>query len=106
MAGFLPQKGKIMKVQRIIKAAIGATLDRRLVNNAAKKSDKNVSDMFVKRLEAISGPSASNYKDRLTSWHLAYLNNLERVKKIDEMNEPFKKKSPLVEFFKNLFKLK
>lgn len=95
-----------MRVQRMIKAAIGATLDRRLVNKAAKNLDKSSKDNFVKRLEAISGPSASNYKDRLTSWHLAYLNNLKRVKKIDEMNEPFKKKSPLVEFFKKLFKLK
>lgn len=95
-----------MRVQRIIKAAIGATLDRRLVNNAAKNLDKNPKDNFVKRLEAISGPSASSYKDRLTSWHLAYLNNLERVKKIDEMNEPFKKKSPLVEFLKKMFNFK
>lgn len=95
-----------MKVQRMIKAAIGATLDRRLVNKAAKNLDKSSKDNFVKRLEAISGPAASNCKDRLTSWHLAYLNNLERVKKVEEMNEPFKKKSPLVEFFKNLFNLK
>lgn len=95
-----------MRVQRMIKAAIGATLDRRLVNKAAKNLDKSSKDNFVKRLEAISGPAASNCKDRLTSWHLAYLNNLERVKKVDEMNEPFKKKSPLVEFFKNLFNLK
>ncbi len=95
-----------MRVQRMIKAAIGATLDRRLVNKAAKNLDKSSKDNFVKRLEAISGPAASNCKDRLTSWHLAYLNNLERVKKVEEMNEPFKKKSPLVEFFKNLFNLK
>ncbi len=95
-----------MRVQRIIKAAIGATLDRRLVNNAAKKSDKNVSDMFVKRLEAISGPSASSYKDRLTSWHLAYLNNLERIKKIEKMNEPFKKQTSIFKFLKNILKIK
>ncbi len=95
-----------MRVQRIIKAAIGATLDRRLVNNAARNLDKTPKDNFVKRLEAISGPSASNCRDSLTSWRLAYLNNLERIKMIEKMNEPFKKKSPLVEFFKNLFKLK
>lgn len=95
-----------MRVQRIIKAAIGATLDRRLVNNAAKNLDKSPKDNFVKRLEVISGPAASNCKDRLTSWHLAYLNNLERVKKIEKMNEPFKKQTSITKFLKNILKIK
>lgn len=92
-----------MKIQRIINAAIGATLDRRIINQAAKGKISKTDVKYVNQLEKVSGPAASSFKQRLTSWHLAYQSNLDRIKLVEKINAPFKKKSVIKDFIGSMF---
>lgn len=92
-----------MKIQRIINAAVGATMDRRMVNKAANGKVNKLDEMYAKHLEKASGPAASNFKQRLTRWYQAYQSNLDRIKFVEELNAPFKKKSKVVDFISSIF---
>jgi len=92
-----------MKIQRIMNAAIGATLDRRI--KAAKEPVKaKHNSRYIAQLEKVSGPPAANFKQSLDSWRKAYLSNLERIKLIEDLNAPFKKKSTISDFVSAIFK--
>lgn len=103
----MPQRKKTpnMKIQRIMNAAIGATLDRRIINKAAKEPVKaKHNSRYIAQLEKVSGPPAANFKQSLDSWRKAYLSNLERIKLIEDLNAPFKKKSTISDFVSAIFK--
>ncbi len=90
------------KVNRVINAAIGATMDRRFISKAAKGKIPADEINYSKILVDISGPSANNFKDSCARWHKAYLSNLSRIKLIEEVNAPFKQDNSAIRFIKNI----
>lgn len=81
-----------MRIERIINAAIGATLDRRDVT-VLSKNLKNLSQekcTSYKILSEKSGPSVHNPVKVIKSWVRAYHANIERQKMIECLNAPFK----------------
>lgn len=95
-----------MKVQRMINAAIGATLDRRDVTVGAKNPRKLNSIEFYcyKQLRAKSGPSAHNPIKVARSWIRAYHANIERQKMIEQLNAPFQTPSKVAKFVKSVIR--
>lgn len=81
------------KINRIINAAIGATLDRKMIYKAAKGTLNSENIQYSKLLEDISGPKADTFMESVQRWKKAYNSNIERIKLIEELNAPFKKTS-------------
>lgn len=94
-----------MKIQRIVTAAIGATQDRRVINKAAKEPIKAKHNRYyIDKLVQVSGPPATNFRQSINSWRKAYLSNLARIKLVEDLNAPFKKKSTISDFVSAIFK--
>ncbi len=79
----------MFKIGPKITAAIGATKDRRYINQYAKgKINENATfyDLLVKK----SGPPAKSFKAKIESWKKAYVANMQKVKLVEEINKSFK----------------
>ena len=84
-----------MKIEIIVNAAIGATLDRRdvtaLSKNLGTLSPRKQSSYEI--LSQKSGPSVHNPIKIVKNWIRAYHANIERQKMIEQLNAPFKDKT-------------
>lgn len=72
-----------------ITAAIGATKDRKYINQYAKGKINEPSD-FYDILVKKSGPPAKTFKEKFQSWLKAYDANMERINIVRAINERFK----------------
>lgn len=84
-----------MRIERIVNAAIGATLDRRDVT-VLSKNLKNLSPRKQSSYEILrekSGPSVHNPVKVVKNWIRAYHANIERQKMIEQLNAPFKEQT-------------
>lgn len=95
-----------MKIQRIVNAAIGATLDRRDVTVLSKKTDHLSSRKYesYKILKKQSGPSVHNPIKVIKNCIKAYHANIERQKMIEHLNAPFKEQSRTSQIAKKIIR--
>lgn len=81
----------MIKIYPKIVAAIGATKDRKYINQFAKgkvQDSKLLYDSLVKK----SGPPASTFQEKINCWFKAYNANLEKIKWIEDIKNQFKEK--------------
>lgn len=81
----------MIKILPKISAAIGATNDRIYIRKYEKGKINDTPDFYNKLVEK-SGKSSNNLKDMFTSWKLAYKDNLNYQKMVEDIKNRFKGK--------------